>query len=97
MSGPDEGLSPLAKSYRAAAPWLNAAWQFTGSALFGVAVGYGVDRWWGTKPWGLVIGGLVGSGVGFYAFIRSATRLLNEQSKQHTREQQKPTNGNEPK
>jgi ATP synthase protein I len=97
LSGPDDGLSPLAKSYRAAAPWLNAVWQFTGSALFGVAVGYGLDRWWGTQPWALIIGGLVGSGVGFYAFIRSATRLLDEQSKQRKQEQQKPPDGNEPK
>lgn len=81
LGDPDDGLSPLAKSYRAAAPWLNAVWQFTGSALFGVAVGYGIDHWAGTKPFGLVVGGLVGSGVGFYAFIRSATRLLDEQSK----------------
>lgn len=91
MSEPDDGLSPLARSYRAAAPWLSAVWQFTGSALFGVAVGYGVDRWWGTKPWGLIIGGLVGSAAGFYAFITNATKLLNEQSKRQKQ------NGNEPK
>lgn len=82
LEDPDDGLSPLAKSYRAAAPWLSAVWQFIGSALFGVAVGYGLDAWRGWEPWGLVVGGLVGSGVGFYAFIRSATRLADEQSKQ---------------
>lgn len=86
-------MSPLARSYRAATPWLNAVWQFTGSALFGVAVGYGVDWKWGTKPWGLIIGGLVGSAAGFYAFITNATKLLNEQSK---RTQQK-RDENEPK
>ena len=82
MSGPNDGLSSLARSYRAAAPWLSAVWQFTGSALVGVAAGSGVDRWWGTKPWGLIIGGLVGSGAGFYAFVRTTTRLLDQQSKQ---------------
>jgi F0F1-type ATP synthase assembly protein I len=81
LKDPDEGLSPLAKSYRAAAPWLNAVWQFTGSAMFGVGVGYAVDQHWGVTPWGLVIGGAVGSGTGFYAFIRSTNRLLEEQSK----------------
>lgn len=99
LERPDDGLSPLARSYRAAAPWLSAVWQFTGSALFGVAVGYGVDRWWGTKPWGLVIGGMVGSATGFYAFIKSTMRLLDAQSKKSQQEQQKPQqhNGNEPK
>lgn len=92
MKRPDDELSPLARSYRAATPWLNAVWQFTGSALFGVAVGYGVDRWWGTKPWGLIIGGLVGSATGFYAFITNATKLLNEQSKrtQQQRDENEP-------
>lgn len=78
---PDEGLSPLARSYRAAAPWLAAVWQFVGAALFGVAVGYGADRWLGVSPVGLLIGGLGGSAVGFYAFIRAANRLMEEGKK----------------
>ena len=78
MGGNDDGLSPLAKSYRAASPWLAAVWQFTGSALVGVAMGYGLDRWVGTKPFGLIVGGLVGSGVGFYAFIRATTKLMEK-------------------
>lgn len=75
---PNDGLSPLAKQSRAATPWLNAVWQFTGSVFFLVAVGYGVDKWVGTGPWGLVVGGLVGSGVGFYAFIRATNRLMDQ-------------------
>lgn len=82
LTNPDDGLSPLAKSYRAAAPWLAAVWQFTGSALVGVLAGYGFDRWTGFGPWGLVVGGVLGSGAGFYAFIRTTTRLMDEQSKQ---------------
>ncbi len=80
LTDPDDGLSPLAKSYRAAAPWLAAVWQFTGSALVGVLAGYGVDRWLGVDPWGLVVGGVLGSGVGFYAFIRTTTKLMESQS-----------------
>lgn len=83
MKDPDEGLSPLAKSYRAAAPWLDAVWRFTGSALFGVAAGYGLDRWLGIGPWGLIIGGLGGSAIGFYAFIKAATKLMDEQSQRN--------------
>lgn len=82
MKDPDDGLSPLAKSSQAAAPWLSAVWQFTGSVLFLVAVGYGLDTYAGTGPWGLVVGGLVGSGVGFYAFIRTANRLMKEEQDQ---------------
>jgi F0F1-type ATP synthase assembly protein I len=82
LKDPDDGLSPLAKSTRAAAPWLNAVWQFTGSVSFLVAVGYGVDRWSGHAPWGLIVGGSVGSCVGLYAFIRTANRLLEEESRE---------------
>ena len=81
LKDPDEDLSALAKSVRAAEPWLSAVWQFTGSALFGVAAGYGLDRWAGTGPWGLLVGGLGGSAVGFYAFIRATNKLTREQSK----------------
>jgi F0F1-type ATP synthase assembly protein I len=57
-------------------------WRFTGSALVGVGAGYAVDRYVvGTGSYGVLVGGLVGSGVGFYAFIRGATKLLDAQSK----------------
>ena len=49
--------------------------------MFGVAAGYGVDKWLGTGPGGLIVGGLGGSAVGFYAFIRSTNRLLEAQKK----------------
>ncbi len=78
---PDEGLSPLARSYRAAEPWLSAVWQFTGSALVGVAAGYGADRGLGSSPAGILVGGAVGSAVGFYAFIRSANRAIEQEKK----------------
>ena len=49
--------------------------------MFGVGAGYGLDRWLGIGPWGLIIGGMGGSAVGFYAFIRTANRLMDEQKK----------------
>jgi F0F1-type ATP synthase assembly protein I len=69
----------MARAYRASAPWLDAVWRFTGGALFGVGAGYAFDAWRGTGPWGLVVGGMVGSGVGFYAFITTANRLMAQQ------------------
>jgi F0F1-type ATP synthase assembly protein I len=60
---------------------LAVVWRFTGSALVGVGAGYWIDKHFGVAPAGLVVGGLLGSGVGFYAFIRGATQLLDAQSK----------------
>ncbi len=67
--------------YREAAPWLSAAWQFSGSALLGVVVGVLIDRSWSTEPWGLVVGGVAGSAVGLWAFMRQALKLLDPKTK----------------
>jgi len=69
----------VARAYRAAAPWLSATWQFVGSALVGVGAGWAVDRWLGSsKQYGVVVGGLLGSVLGFVAFIRTALKLLEK-------------------
>ncbi len=78
VSGSDDGLSPVAKAYRSAAPWLNAVWQFVGLSLLGVGVGYGIDSQWAHKPVGLLVGGLSGTVLGFLAFIRVTNRLLEK-------------------
>jgi F0F1-type ATP synthase assembly protein I len=61
---------------------LAATWQFVGAALVGVAAGWGVDRWLDSKVgYGVVVGGLVGSGLGCVAFIRTALKLLEPKGK----------------
>lgn len=77
----DDGLSPMAKAYREAAPWLSAVWQLTGATMVGAGAGYWADRYFEVAPWGLMVGGLVGVATGFYAFIHSVMGLLNAQSK----------------
>lgn len=79
LSEPADQASAVARAYRAAAPWLSATWQFVGSALVGVLVGYAVDRWLeSAKQYGVVVGGLLGSTLGFVAFIRQALKLLEK-------------------
>ena len=90
MKDPNDGLSPLAKSTRAAEPWLNAVWQFTGSVLLMVGVGFGFDKGLNTSPWGLIVGGMIGVGVGFYAFVRTSNRLAKEDAARRQQETKKP-------
>jgi F0F1-type ATP synthase assembly protein I len=72
----------VARVFRAAAPWLAATWQFVGAALGGVVAGWGVDRWAGSKAgYGVLVGGLLGSGLGCVAFIRTALKLLESKGK----------------
>ena len=38
------------------------------------AIGYFVDRWFGTPPWGLIAGIVLGSAVGLFEFIRISSK-----------------------
>lgn len=78
MGRPEDEASSVARAWRAAAPWLDATWQFVGSAMVGVALGYGADVALETKPYGLALGGLLGSAMGFWVFIRTSLRLLDK-------------------
>ena len=39
------------------------------------ALGWLADRWFGTAPWLLAAGLVIGAAVGFYQFIRLTSRL----------------------
>jgi F0F1-type ATP synthase assembly protein I len=43
--------------------------------LFGL-VGYGLDRWLGTKPWLLLVGVGLGFAAGLWQMIRTANRMF---------------------
>ncbi|MEM1213726.1 MAG: AtpZ/AtpI family protein [Planctomycetota bacterium] len=45
-----------------------------GICLF-AGVGYGLDHWLGTLPWGTVVGALLGFAAGLYLLIKSVARL----------------------
>ena len=55
---------------RAAAPYLSAVWRLVGGCVVGAGGGYAVDGRLGSKPWGLVVGTLVGLAVGFTGLMR---------------------------
>lgn len=43
--------------------------------LFFLAIGWGIDKFLNTSPWGIVIGIILGAIVGFYQFIRISSKL----------------------
>lgn len=51
-------------------PAAGASYTLVGGIILLGGIGYAVDRWWGTAPWGLVIGLVLGIVVGFYEIIR---------------------------
>ncbi|MFN0132923.1 MAG: AtpZ/AtpI family protein [Phycisphaerales bacterium] len=49
--------------------------DFAVSVAAGGVIGWLIDRWGGTRPWGLLVGLLLGLGVGFVRFVREALAL----------------------
>ncbi len=73
--GDNDGLSPTARTYRGAKPYMDAAWLLTGSVIVGTGAGYLADRWLHTKPWLLLAGILLGLISGFTSFVMVISRL----------------------
>jgi len=44
--------------------------SFAVTILVGVYAGVWADRHWGTDPWGVVVGAVVGSVFGFYNLVK---------------------------
>jgi ATP synthase protein I len=68
----------LARSARAlqdtvqrAGPAAGASYTLIGAIVLLGGIGYAVDRWQGTAPWGLLAGLLLGIVVGFYELART--------------------------
>ena len=46
---------------------------FTAAAAF-CGAGWLVDKWFGTDPWGLIIGIVLGSAAGLFEFVRLSSK-----------------------
>lgn len=51
---------------------LRIALDLVAGVVVGTALGWGLDRWLGTKPWFLIVGFMVGSAAGFMSVVRIA-------------------------
>jgi F0F1-type ATP synthase assembly protein I len=51
-----------------------ASYTLVGAILVLGGIGYGVDKWRGTAPWGLIIGLALGMIVGFYDLVKTTWR-----------------------
>jgi len=53
-------------------PAAAASYTLIGAIILLGGIGYAVDNWQGTAPWGLVIGLALGLVVGFYELVKTA-------------------------
>ena len=61
-------------SHRAMAQGYRFLGEVVGGVLMGAGLGWLVDRFAGTEPFGLVIGLLTGTGISIFAAVRTAAR-----------------------
>ena len=72
---PEPSKKPSAKDsswpevMRAVGPYMNIGWVFVVAMGLGIYTGYKADMYFGTEPWLMVVGALLGMAVGFYNFF----------------------------
>jgi ATP synthase protein I len=64
----------LQENVTRAGPAAAASYSLIGAILLLGGIGYAVDSWQGTSPWGLIIGLLLGIVVGFYELVKTTWR-----------------------
>jgi F0F1-type ATP synthase assembly protein I len=57
-----------------AGPAATASYTLIGGILLLGGLGYAVDEWQQSSPWGLLTGLLLGISAGFYAIVKSTLR-----------------------
>ncbi len=58
--------------------------EFVSAVILFLVIGYFADKYFDTKPIGILIGAIVGVGMGLYSFIRNAMKIdkkLSDKSK----------------
>ena len=60
--------------------------ELVAALIIGVAIGYFLDVWLGTKPWLMLLGFLFGAAAGFFGVYRAATGLGQTVGYRHDRQ-----------
>ena len=74
LKGLGQSLESLQESAQQAGPAATASYSLIGAIILFAGLGYGVDVWKGTAPWGLVGGLGLGLATGFYQLARAVWR-----------------------
>ncbi|VAX30254.1 hypothetical protein MNBD_NITROSPINAE05-554 [hydrothermal vent metagenome] len=68
--------------------------EMTVATLLGAGIGYGADQFFGTKPWGIVAGVILGGAAGMLNVYRAAQVMTEElvSAEEKTKEDQDQNN-----
>jgi F0F1-type ATP synthase assembly protein I len=68
---PKGSLKALQTTISRSGPAATVSYTLIGAIVLLGGIGYAVDQWWGTSPWGLFVGLLLGLVVGFYELAKT--------------------------
>lgn len=71
---PGRSFRFLQENLRRAGPAVVAGYTLIGAIALLGGLGYAIDAWRGTSPWGLLIGLILGVVVGFYELAKTVFR-----------------------
>jgi len=80
---PDDSAD--ARAARTASKYAGIGLQFAASIVLFLYAGQWVDRRWGTAPWGLLVGVLVGASAAFYSMYRRLMADLRREEEEKKR------------
>ena len=67
-------MQAMQENAQQAGPAASASYTLVGGILLLGGLGYAIDAWRGSAPWGLLIGLVLGVVVGFYSLIKTVWR-----------------------
>ena len=70
----EQSLSAFQESVRKSGPAAAGSYALIGAIVLLGGIGFAVDRWQGSAPWGLLIGLFLGIVVGFYELAKQVWR-----------------------
>lgn len=70
----ERSLNRFQEGVRTSGPAASASYSLIGAIILLGGIGYAVDSWRGSSPWGLVVGLVFGLIVGFYELAKAVWR-----------------------
>ncbi|MGA2623983.1 MAG: AtpZ/AtpI family protein [Bacteroidota bacterium] len=81
-----EGESGVfSKAFRVAGPLFGIGIQLAAAVVMMFFVGRWLDQRWGTTPWMMLVGTMVGAAAGFYQFIKTVNDVNKRESEKRNK------------
>jgi F0F1-type ATP synthase assembly protein I len=82
----DRGLGNSFKAFRVAGPLFGSGIQLAAAVTLFFFIGRWLDGKFGTEPWLMLAGALIGAGGGMYRFIKTAMEIGAEEDREEEEE-----------